>query len=206
MSDENPRSRAHKMRYEAAMRPLLDELADVGYHVHSMNELIRSGRRYRDAVPVLCAWLTRLAEPQWKEAVVRALSVPWAKAALPLLLSEFKSCRDASLRWALGNALEVLAEDSVCDDLIEIVEDREYGTARQMPVLALSKITDARTVPVLLGLLDDEEVVGHSISALGRLRAYEAKEPIARFTDDPNPWIRREAAQALKRIAATPSP
>jgi HEAT repeat protein len=48
--------------------------------------------------------------------------------------------------------------------------------------------------------LDDEDVAGHAVDALGRLRAPEALSHLDRFLQHPKAWIRKEAKKAINRI------
>lgn len=184
---------------------LLVELAEAGFPVASLTELRTSGLRYRAAVPVLLRWLPTVSDRQVKEDLVRALSVPWARpvAARPLI-AEFDRVADPTgtgLRWAIGNALSVVSDDSVFDDLVRIVEDRVFGKARQMVVLGLGRSKRPEVVPVLIGLLGDEEVSGHAVKALGKLRAQDARPALERMVSDPRSWVRREAQKALAKLS-----
>jgi len=109
-----------------------------------------------------------------KEVIVRSLTDPAAKptAAIPLI-KEFHSAPgfDTSYKWAIGNALETVADKSVVDDLLEIASNPRYGAAREMIVCALGKLKDPRILDVLIALLGDEGVRGHAITALGNWAA-----------------------------------
>jgi HEAT repeats len=138
-----------------------------------------------------------------KQAIVRALTIPFATpAACRSLVDEFR-CAPAdahAYRWAVGNALEVVGDDSVIEDMMSFAEDRKYGMARQMVVVGLGKSRDPRVVKVLTRLLDDEEVAGHSIMALGKLGATIARPRIEAFSHHEKAWLRKEAKKALDRI------
>ena len=186
-----------------ALDPVIRDLRSAGCDMHSLDELRRSGKGYESAVPILLRWLPRLSNPDAKEGVVRALSVPWAKpTAGPALLAEFeKAPAEAdALRWAIGNALEVVATPDLLDRIIRIVKRKENGTARQMLVLSLAKIRDPKSISVLIELLDDEDVVGHAAMALRKLKAPEALNHLERFVDHPQAWIRNEAKKAIAAI------
>lgn len=187
-----------------AEAPVVADLVNAGFPVESVWDLFNKRLNYREAIPILLEWLPKISNQGAKEGIVRALSVKWAKPdAAPLLVREFHRVEEpsgGSLRWAIGNALEVVADDTVFDDLVEIVQDSSYGRARQMIAVALGKMKDPRAVDVLLGLLDDEEVTGHAIMALGRLGAQEARPAIEGCLSHPKPWVRKEAKKALAKI------
>jgi hypothetical protein len=69
-----------------------------------------------------------------------------------------------------------------------------------MVVVALSKMRGASIDEVLMSLLQDDQVYGHAIMALGKRRVAEAALLIKGFELDPKPWIRKEAAKALRLI------
>lgn len=184
--------------------PVLADLRSLGYQVDDILDLPHSGRRYNDAVPLLAAWLPRVSEPWVKEMIVRALSVPWGRPAAPELIREFRTSRDedANLRWAIGNALSVVADEALRDDLLELALDRRFGTGRKMVVLGLGKMKKSSdvVVPPLIGLLEDEEVAGHAVMALGMLRAKDAREAVEALRNHPKAWVRAEVRKALVRM------
>jgi hypothetical protein len=186
-----------------ALTPVIEDLRGVGYKIYSLDELRRSGKRYESAIPILLQWLPRLSCPDAKEGIVRALSVPWAKpTAGPVLIEEFHEAppEAEALRWAIGNALEVVVTPSLLEGIVSIVSRKEGGTARQMAVLSLAKIKDPKSVEVLIRLLNDDQVAGHAIMALRKLKATEALDHLERFVDHPQAWVRNEAKKAIAAI------
>ena len=204
---ERKREEAWAM-YQEAAKGVLEDLIAVGFDVQSVGELARrfarDGVRYRLAIPILMKWLPQVTYAFLKDDIVRTLSVPWAKpAAAPLLIEEYRKLQgppQAATRWAIGNALEVVAVDSVFEDLVQIATDGRYGSDREMVVLALGKMKNHEAVEVLIRLLDDEDVAGHAVTALGKLKAPEALPHLERFVKHPKDWIRKEAQKAIKRI------
>lgn len=181
------------------------ELATLGYDLSTIGSLRRGKSRYDAAVPILVRWLPRIGDRYVKEDIIRTLSVPWAKAALPVLIEQYRTADDdqgIGLRWAIGNALEVVADDTVFDDVVSLARDRRYGRAREMVVAALGNMRDRRTVRVLLELVTDDSVAGFAAMALGKLRAQEARPAVEQLLKHPKLWVRKEAAKALKRMEA----
>jgi HEAT repeat protein len=196
---EEKRQRAIRAHKES-LAPVVAELRRAGYDVESLDALRRSGQKYESAIPVLLNWLPRLSSLDAKESIVRTLSVPWAKpSAGAVLLCEFDNApKEAeSFRWAIGNALEVVAVPPLQDKLIEIVTNKANGKAREMFVLALAKIREPRSVEILIKLLDDKQVAGHAVMALRKLRVPEALDYLEPFTRHPQNWIRNEARKAI---------
>lgn len=196
----------------SAPAAFVDELAEVGLAVESPWDLVNSRRPYPAAIPVLLDWLDRVdaevAAPErskFREALVRGLAVKEARGgvAAPALLREFhRAGASFEYRWAIGNALEIVADDAVFDAVADLARDRSYGRERQMVVLALARMKDPRAVEVLTGLVDDDTVAGHAVMALGRLRAAQARTVIEGCLQHPQAWVRREAKKALAKLGA----
>jgi HEAT repeat protein len=189
------------------MEGLLEELAAAGYPVGSVSELRTSRARYADAVPVLLRWLARAETLKEKEEIVRALSVPWARAAaLGPLIKEFRAApapgdpKSELMRWAVGNGIEVLWDDARFEELVALARDERYGKAREMVVLGLGRSKRPEAGAVLVELLDDAVVNGHAVKALGKLRDPRARDGLRRMTEDGRAWVRKEAERALARL------
>ena len=180
------------------------ELAAAGFDFSTVSDLRTSRRRYSAAVPILMKWLPLLTSVAERDEVVRALSVPWARPlAARLMVDEFRRAAESGewgLAWAIGNALEIVADDSVFDDLVLLVSDPHFGVSRQMIVLALGRSKRSDAVSTLVPLLTDADVSGHAVMALGKLRAKEAAEAVRPFLGDRRAWVRREAKKALSKM------
>lgn len=188
-----------------AMQPILEDLRAVGYAVDGIDDLRRSGERYADAIPILVKWLPRVENIDLKFAIVSALCVPWAKLeAAQTLIAEFEQAegpKSDSLKWAIANALSIIADDTQYEEVARLVKDRAHGKAREMLALALGRMTPELVADLLIALLSDEEVAGHAVIALGQIRDPRAAQAIAPFLAHEKAWIRKEAKKALKRIA-----
>lgn len=189
------------VNYRLAAEPILRELAAVGFKIHVIGELKRSGTRYKAAIPILLRWLPKVANAQVKEDLVRTLSVPWAPPEVaPALIAELQrsDCQQPDgVRWALANGLVVLADDLVFDQLLALITDGTCGKEREMLTLALGNCHDPRAVDVLIALLADEQVVGHAVIALGKLKPMAARAHVQELLTHPKDWVRGEATKAL---------
>lgn len=129
-----------------------------------------SGFAYERAMPILIKWLPLAGTSELKEVIARGMtgeSSAMGEGA-KVLLNEFRRAPadEASLKWTIGNALSTLADASLTDDLIELVQDPRHGTGRQMLCEALRRTKDPRAPDVLITLISDPEVSGHAIAAL----------------------------------------
>jgi hypothetical protein len=189
--------------------PILRELHKIGLNVRSVGELYNKRYAYKEAIPTLLYWLPRVTSLPLKDDIVRALSVKWAKpvAAVPLIHEFYAIKGDSNIaplvKWAIGNALEVVADKKVLDDLIRIALDPSHGIARQMVVLALGNIQNPKSIETSMSLLDDREVVLHALLALSRLKATEALPKIEQLLNHPDAPVRKYARHAVKKLRKT---
>ncbi|TAK33868.1 MAG: HEAT repeat domain-containing protein [Chloroflexota bacterium] len=198
------RQQEARREYALAAAPVLAELAETGFPVETIGELYGTPLYYEPVIPILLRWLPRMENLRVKSDIVRALSVKWAKPiAAPVLIQEYRRVPTfpaSDMRWTVGNALSVVADDSVFNEIVELVRDRQHGKAREMVALALANMKNPRAVDVLIELLDDEEVAGHALMALRKLAPPRARSYIERFVNHPTTWIRNEAKRALAKI------
>ena len=184
------------------------ELATVGIKVNGVYDLVNSKRSYKEAIPVLVKLLPSVRETRIKEGVVRALAAKEAigEDVTRLMIREFKAIdssappSEQALKWAVANTLSVVARDPALEEVATLARDRQHGKAREMLAVALGNMKDPRAVDVLIELLDDDEIAGHALMALGKLKARAAMPAIERFLDHPKQWFRKEAGRALAKI------
>lgn len=69
-----------------------------------------------------------------------------------------------------------------------------------MLAVALGNMKTPTAVDLLIELLNDDEVAGHALMALGKLKAQKARSQIERFLGCSKPWVRKEASKALAKL------
>jgi HEAT repeat protein len=199
---EQARIKAVAASLEAA-KPVRAELASRGFMVDTISDLFNRRMNYKDAVPVLLKWLPRVSDTGVKRSLISALAVSWARpAAAAPLIREFRGSADTTTQWFAGNALSVVADDSVFDEVVQLVTDPRFGEAREMLAVALGNMRNPRAAEVLIRLLSDEEVVGHAVMGLRKLKAVEARSAIEKLASHPKTWIRTEVKKALAKFDA----
>lgn len=204
LEDVEQEKELNRQNYRREAAGLLSDLAEVGFDVDYVGELVKRRVRYEAAIPVLIRWLPVIGDRSVKEDVIRTLSVPWARPdALKPLIEEFKKLppeEEIGLRWVVGNALEITADDSVFEEVRDLATTPSYGRSREMVVASLGNMKNQEAIEVLIDLLEDETVVGHAVMALGKLKAKKARPKIKPLLEHPQAWIRKEAKKALARI------
>lgn len=197
--------------------PLIAALEAAGIHTLDFGRFGAASTANFDferAAPILVEWLPRVGDPRVKEAMVRSLAGQRGARGegTRRLIAEFRRpdyADDVSLRWAIGNTVATLAGPADADAIIEILQDRSAGMARQMLCDALSRTKDPRRVTVLIDLIDDDTVAGHAISALRRIGRGSLPEPerarpmleALLVRSSTTAFARRQARAALKTAA-----
>jgi hypothetical protein len=185
--------------------PLRDELRSLGIEVEDeiTNVLRADLSLYKAAVPILAKWLPQIDHPRTKESIVRSISTPYARSVAPVLIDEFRRAKGhmrIAQHWAIGNALETMAHDSLYDQFVELAVDKQYGEARQMIVLGLARMKNPAAIDVLVDLLDDPDVVGYAVKALRKRADPRTRSALERFMNHPSKWIRVDATKAIEKI------
>lgn len=194
------------MRYQDAFA---HEFRALGFEVDDPGDFVSARCAYPEAIPGLIGWLEAIQErvnpggrDRFRESVVRALTVKEARgtAAPQLLIREFQSGDVKNSRWAIGNALSVVAGSEDFDDIAALVSDQQWGRGRQMLSYALVRSDSSRAREVLLGLLDDPDVAGHAVDALTEVAEVSDRIALEPFLEHPKAWVRRAAQSAIRRI------
>jgi hypothetical protein len=125
--------------------PLLAELAAAGYSVSSVWDLVNTSASYPNAIPVLTRHLRLAHHPVMRQGIARALTVKEARGtdAPRAVLEELKSGADESgseARWALANALTVVADTSMIDEIRALARDARYQDVKERLETALKNL------------------------------------------------------------------
>lgn len=103
----------------------------------SVWDLVNSKESYPAAVPVLVQHLRHPYHPVIRDGIVRALTVPEARGAVARVLLETLKREEKTeqadnmprgdVRWALANALVVVGDESMVEEIKELVADPRYA-------------------------------------------------------------------------------
>ena len=183
------------------------ELENAGVNTAKYSYLLAISESYAKAIPVFVEFLRNeeFDSIGTKEMLVRILTVKEAKGIVnEVLISEYHKYPEEGLfyfyRWVIGNAFTVIITNKDEDNIINIVSNKNNGKSRQMFVQALKAVKSTRVENILIDLLDDNDVTGHAIYALGCLKSQKAKAKIEIFLNDKSAYLRRSAKKALKKI------
>ncbi len=190
-------------RIQAEQKELIRDMAEKGFVISSVWDLVNSGNTYEKGIPILVKHLAMPYSSKVKEGIVRALAVKEAKGKANMSLIHLyhnlpKS--EYSLRWAIGNTISVLVTKNDIESILTIVSNRDNGSSRQMFIKALTKFSSDKVVDVLLSILFDEDVTLQVLSALEKLKVKKAVDLIKTLLSDKSTNIRKAAEKAIRNI------
>lgn len=200
--------------YYSSASGLLDELRALGIPLPDYIQQLALHPDLR-AVPVLIRWLPRIDDPNAKSEVISMLETKWAQPdGKQALFAEYDRIERidqaldpsvSSIRYSLVDALSRLATESDFGFFLRVASDPANGKARTLAasVLGRWKRQRAKSVPVLMGLLEDDSdsVYWSAAHALGLLREHSAEIPIQKRLDiEQDSYKRQKLTEALKRI------
>jgi hypothetical protein len=111
--------------------PLLADLRRVGYAAQSVWDFVNSSQSYPQAIPVLLEHMHRPYSLRIHEGILRSLAVVEARGepAATLVFDALKAAtgKHRDIRWAMANALAMIADDRHGEALIQLSGDPDYA-------------------------------------------------------------------------------
>ena len=157
--------------------------------------------KHKALIPLIIKYLHEFQMENFKWMMVSALQVKGFTDATETLIKEFHATgHHGQYKWSIGDAFSIIMDGRYEDQYIDIIRDKRHGTARQMVTIALGKLKSEKALPVLLSLLDDEDVNGHVVTALGYYRKPDLIKHIEPFLNHEKTWIRNAAKATIRKI------
>lgn len=157
-----------------------------------------------EAFDVVTQYFGSIKTKRLKSRLLDYVHVRGFEKIVPFLLKEFQKAPKEleDVWWRIGNALEVIrpSREEDIKEMMNLALGKKYGRNREMLVLALGKSKNNIAIPVLIQLLDDEDVSGHALLAL---REYLHNQPellnyFKPFLNHEETWIRNIAKKAIR--------
>lgn len=126
------RQKLREQQSQAEQELLLADLRRAGHSIKSVWDFVNTAESYPNAIPVLMNHLMRPYRDKTREGIARALSVREARGiAGPAILEVLHGSKgaDRHFRWALANALTIVA-DREDRDAIQALIDAEPDDGR----------------------------------------------------------------------------
>jgi len=116
-----------RLEMEPEHAPLMRDLAAIGMKVRSTDDVVNMSAPYPEAVPVLLRHLQTARHPVMRNSLARSLTVREARGvAGGPILRELKRERDSEVRFAMANALTIVATRDDADEIAALLADPGY--------------------------------------------------------------------------------
>jgi hypothetical protein len=151
-----------RAQYRAEQAQLVADLYEVGEKVESVWDLVNTTREYERAIPVLLKHLVKPYSERTREGIARALAVPDARYAWPVLVEEYRKLPDIKprneVKDGLAAALSATATDAVIEELIALAKDKSHGSSRLLLLSPLRKSKSPSARRALQELASDPDL------------------------------------------------
>lgn len=118
--------------------------------IQSIDDLINTRDPYPEAIPILIKHLRTVQHPVMIDCIARALTVKEARGteAARLILDRLKQTQpilppvgdESEARWALANALTVIADTSMLNELQSLIADVNYEDVKERLSTAVKRL------------------------------------------------------------------
>lgn len=148
--EEIERNAQEHARAEALV---VNELRKADVPVESVWDLVNATNTYAQSLPILLDHLKRPYPDVVREGIARAMAVPGARFAWPVLVTLYRQEPGRRTKAGLAVALANVADDETIDDLIALARDAQHGESRLLLLNALerSRLPQARKALMELG-------------------------------------------------------
>jgi hypothetical protein len=139
--EREAKRQAFEAQLKAEGQPIVADLRTIGLAVSSVWDLVNSSACYPAALPILLKHLRRPYHPRSREGIARALTVQEAEGiAGGPILDALRTEEMHEVRWALANALTIVADPSNADAIARLIDDPRYEDVRERLRQALKNL------------------------------------------------------------------
>ena len=185
--------------------PFLNELRELGFEFEHAPEGSGLETKYKKVIiPIVLKYYAeakRLKKENERLYFMGYFHCKGADYIVPMLLEDYRFPETTQqILWAISDCLYTIRAMKYVDEYIELVSDKHYGINRQMIILLLGERKVEKAIPVLISLLDDEDVRLHAISALGCFKREEFRPYFERYSGERKAGYGKYARQAIKKL------
>jgi hypothetical protein len=147
--------RRKEEEYARAEAPLVKELREAGIEIASVWDLVNSPNTYPQSLPLLLEHLQRPYPDAVREGIARAMAVPDAKFAWPILMKLYEEGAETRTKDGLAVAISAIADQQNIDEIIRLVRDDRHGASRVLLLSALGRLPLPQARKALMDLGGD---------------------------------------------------
>lgn len=187
---------------DSLIPPFEQELRNLGFQFEISEQIKQFLPKHKKTIlPIAIKYYKQAKYDNEKNFFISLFHFKGFEEVAPLLIKDFFAPATPALtRWLISDCLYQIGSKKYIDDYLKIISNAEYGESRQMIVLLVGKLKEEKAIPVLINLLEDEEVRLHAIIALGDFKREEFRPYFERFCNAKHSGWRKYAKVALKKL------
>lgn len=213
---EDPSVRG-KREYDEVAAGVRAELAAAGEPGRRLRELRVTAHNKAVILPILARWLSVVRYWPVADDLLYAYASKAARPDVMPTVVEWMKSRPSGYRLAvtadgtldgdqmllgsLSDAISRLASPRWAEEILTLVSDRSFGSARSALVLRLAKTKHPDVPSVLMELVDDETVAPSAIRALASLRYRPALPVLEAKVNAVDRSVRAEARRGVRLLS-----
>jgi hypothetical protein len=150
-----------KAQLSLAEKPILEDLARLGFDVTSVWLLKSKYREYKNAIPILLDHLRKPYPDIIRAGIAQVLAIrATRKIGWKILVEEY--CKigldHAHVKDSIAAALSQSCDDSVIQELISLAKDKSNGSSRIMLLAGIKRSKRSEAKQAIDELADDPEL------------------------------------------------
>lgn len=181
------------------------ELRNKGFDFEISNQTFGFMPKHKEEILPIAIKYYKVAKEQKKfneqNHFLNFFNFKGLEEVVPMLLEDYYSMKTPDLtRWFISDCIYQIRSKNFVKEYLDIVSNKSFGRNRQMIILLLGKLKEESAIPILIDLLEEEEVRLQAISALGEFKREEFRYCFERFQNSAHLGWRKYAKNALKKI------
>ena len=169
----------------------MSELREMGYGFEISSQIKGFMPKHKDIIlPIAVRYYQNAKYDNEKDYFLSFFHFKGFEEVIPMLLDDFYSEIPSLPRASIGDTLYEICSKKYSDDYIKIISNPKNGISRAPVILLVGKLKIEKAIPILIDLLDDNDVRAHAIIALGNYKREEFRQYFEKFENSKNSFIR----------------
>ena len=182
-----------------------EELRKRGFHFEITNQIRNYMPKHKKAIlPIAIEYYRKAKElglVNEQHHFMGYFQYKGFEELVPMLLEDFYSEATSELtRWIISDCLYQICSKKYTEEYLDIISKPQYGRNRQMFILLIGRLKAEDAIPILINLLEDEEVRLQVIKALGEYRREEFRIYFMRYVDSKQTGWKKYAKAAIAKL------
>lgn len=187
---------------DSLIPPFEKELYDLGFEFEISQQIIQFLPKHKKTIlPIAIKYYQQARYDNEKNFFISLFHFKGFDEVVPMLINDFYVSTTSDItRWFISDCLYQIGSPKYIDDYLKIIANTIFEKNRQMIILLVGKLKIEDAIPVLIGLLEDEEVRLQAMIALSDFKREELRPYFKQFENAKHPGCRKYAKAALKKL------